>query len=189
MFGMSEGIITLAAIGVPVLGIAGVYCLLFCKGEEHYKHLVRTAVVFLGAAGMLVGGGFLLERFGLAWRSAPSAILFGVVMVSGWIGLIFTMACLLPRQWPLVGAAVRRTVKGALLCLTILILLAVLWLGPVLMIFAFGDTEKVVAYQGQTLVEVDDGFMDPHWSYYVYHGPLVRGRERVYEDYEPLVHS
>ena len=57
------------------------------------------------------------------------------------------------------------------------------------MMFAFGDTEKVVEYQGQTLVEVDDGFMDPHWSYYVYHGPLVRGRERVYEDYEPLVHS
>ena len=47
MFGMSEGIITLAAIGVPVLGIAGGYCLLFCKGEEYYKHLVRTAVVFL----------------------------------------------------------------------------------------------------------------------------------------------
>ena len=25
---------------------------------------------------------------------------------------------------------------------------------------------------------VSDGFMDSHWSYYVYHGPLVRGRER-----------
>lgn len=186
MLGISQILFTLAAIGVPVLGIAGLYCLLFCKEEEHYKHLLRTAAVFLSSAALLMGGGFLLERFGLAWRSAPSAILLSGMMVSGWIGLIFTMSCLLPRQWPLVGTAVRRTVKGGLLFLTVLILLTVLWLGPILMMFAFGDTEKVVEYRGQTLLEVDDGFMDPHWSYYVYYGPLVRGRERIYDQEWPI---
>lgn len=186
MLGVSQILITLAAIGVPVLGLAGLYCLLFCKGEEHYKHLARTAVVFLGAAGLLMGGDFLLNRFGLAWRSGPSAVLFGVMIVSGWIGLIFIMACLLPRPWPLMGVVLRRTVKGALLFLAVLVLLVVLWLGPILMMFAFGDTEKVVEYRGQTLLEVDDGFMDPHWSYYVYHGPLVRGKKQIYDDYSPL---
>ncbi|NBI11424.1 hypothetical protein D1641_15635 [Colidextribacter sp. OB.20] len=189
MFGLSQMMFTLAALGVPVLGVAGVYCLLYCKGEEHFRHLTCAAAVFLAAAGLLIGGGAVLGRFGLAWRGGPSAVLFGVMLVSGWIGLIFTMACLLPRSWPMVSAAVRRTVKGALLLLTALVLLIALWVGPMMLIFACGDDERVVEYRGQTLVEVSDGFMDSHWSYYVYRGPLVRGRERVYEGYEPLVHS
>lgn len=123
------GTFILTAIGVPVLGIAGLYCLLFCKEEKHYKHLARTAAVFLSSAALLMGGGALLERFGLAWRNAPSVILFSVMMASGWMGLVFTMFCLLPRRWPLAGAAVRRTVKGVLLFLAILILLVGLLLG------------------------------------------------------------
>ena len=186
MVGFSEILFPLAAVGVPVLGLAGLYCLLFCKGEEHYKHLVRTAAVFLGAAGLLTGGGAVLGLFGLAWRSGPSVVLFGVMLVSGWIGVALTMACLLPRQWPVVGVVLRRAVKGGLQFLAVLVLLVSLWQGPFLMMFAFGDMERVVEYQGQTLLEVDDGFMDPHWSYYVYHGPLVRGKERVYDEYSPL---
>ena len=186
MDGLSQMMFTLAALGVPVLGLAGLYCLLFCKGEEHYKHLVRTAAVFLGAAGLLTGGGAVLGLFGLAWRSGPSVALFGVMLVSSWIGVVLTVICLLPRQWPMTGVVLRRAVKGAFLFLAVLVLLVSLWLGPFLMMFAFGDTERVVEYQGQTLLEVDDGFMDPHWSYYVYHGPLVRGKERVYDEYSPL---
>lgn len=184
MLGVSQILITLAAIGVPVLGLAGLYCLLFCKEEEHYKHLVRTAAVFLGATALLTGGGFPLNCFGLVWRSGPAAVLFGVMVVSGWIGLLLVMACLLPRPWPLMGAVLRRTIKGTLLFLAALVLLVVLWLGPILMMFAFGDTEKVVEYRGQTLLEVDDGFLDPHYSYYAYHGPLFRGTERIYDGYE-----
>ncbi len=153
---------------------------------EHYRHLARTAAVFLGATGLLVGGGALLSCVGLAWRAAPSAVLFGVMLVSGWIGLLFTMDCLLPMEWPSMGVVLRRTIKGVLLFLAVLVLLLVLWLGPILMMFGYGDTERVVDYRGQTMLEVDDGFMDPHFSYYVYHGPLVRGTERIYDDYEPL---
>lgn len=189
MFSTLKGIFILAAIGVPVLGIAGLYCLLFCKGETHYRYLFRTAVVFLSSAALLIGGGFLLERFGLAWRSGPSAILFSVMMVSGWVGLIFIMFCLLPRQWPMVGVVIRRIVKGGLLFFTVLNLLIVLWLGPLVLLFTWGDRDRVIKYQGQTLVEVDDGFMDPHWSYYVYRGPLFRGSERLYDRYEPLEHG
>lgn len=184
MFGAFQTLIFLASIGVPVLGMAGLYCLLFCRDEEYYKPLVRTASVFLGAAALLAGGGVLLNCFGLAWRSRPSAVLFGVMMVSGWIGLLLVMACLLPRPWPLVGIVLRRTVKGVLLFLAALVLLAALWAGPILFMFAFGDSERVVEYQDQTLLKVDDGFMDPHCSYYAYHGPLVRGNQRLYEEYE-----
>lgn len=180
------GTFILTAIGVPVLGIAGLYCLLFCKEEKHYKHLARTAAVFLSSAALLMGGGALLERFGLAWRNAPSVILFSVMMASGWMGLVFTMFCLLPRRWPLAGAAVRRTVKGVLLFLAILILLVGLLLGPFALLFIWGDTERVMEYQGRTLLEVNDGFMDPHWSYYGYHGPLVRGTELVYDLERPI---
>ena len=91
MDGLSQMMFTLAALGVPVLGLAGLYCLLFCKGEAHYKHLVRTAAVFLGAAGLLTGGGAVLGLFGLAWRSGPSVALFGVMLVSGWIGVVLTV--------------------------------------------------------------------------------------------------
>ena len=189
MYGLFELLLPLTGWSVLVMAMIGVCCLLFCRGEEYYKHLVRTAAVFLGALALLAGGNILLKQFGLTWRGGPSAVLVSVMLVSGWIGLIFTMACLLPRSWPMVSAAVRRTVKGALLLLTALVLLIALWVGPMMLIFACGDDERVVEYRGQTLVEVSDGFMDSHWSYYVYHGPLVRGRERVYEDYEPLVYS
>ena len=189
MYGLFELLLPLTGWSVLVMAMIGVCCLLFCRGEEYYKHLVRTAAVFLGALALLAGGNILLKQFGLTWRGGPSAVLVSVMLVSGWIGLIFTMACLLPRSWPMVSAAVRRTVKGALLLLTALVLLIALWVGPMMLIFACGDDERVVEYRGQTLVEVSDGFMDSHWSYYVYRGPLVRGRERVYEGYEPLVHS
>ena len=35
----------------------------------------------------------------------------------------------------------------------------------------------MITYQGQTLVEEDHSFLDSHYVYYVYHGPLVRGLE------------
>ena len=43
----------------------------------------------------------------------------------------------------------------------------------------YGNSERVVKYQGQTLLEVDKGFLDPWYSCYAYCGPLVRGTERV----------
>ena len=42
------------------------------------------------------------------------------------------------------------------------------------------SSRKVVEYQGQTLLEVDTGFLDPLYDYYEYHGPLFRGNERLY---------
>ena len=171
------------------MAIIGVCCLVLCRGEENHKHLVRTTEVFLGTLALLAGGDILLKQFGLTWRGAPEAVLFGVMLVSGWLGVLFTLACFLPLNRPGSNRFLRRAAKAVALFFGALLLVVSLWVGPMMLIFACGDDERVVEYEGQTLVEVNDGFMDPHWSYYVYRGPLVRGRERVYEDYEPLVHS
>ncbi len=186
MIGLFEVLAALTLPGCGVLALAGLYCLFFCKGQKNYKHLTRTAAVFLGAAGLLIGGDTLLGCFGLAWRSAPSAVLFGVMLVSGWIGVVLTLGCFLPLEIPRLHRYLRRGLKVAVLFFGVLVLLVFLWVGPVLLIFAFGDDEQVVEYQGQTLLEVDDGFMDPHWSYYVYRGPLVRGSERLWNGPTPI---
>ena len=50
----------------------------------------------------------------------------------------------------------------------------------------YGNSERVVKYQGQTLLEVDKGFLDPWYSCYAYYGPLVRGMERIWESPYPI---
>lgn len=189
MYGLFELLLSLTGWSVLVMAIIGVCCLVLCRGEENHKHLVRTTEVFLGALALLAGGNILLRQFGLTWRSGPEVVLFGVMLVSGWLGVLFTLACFLPLNRPGSNRFLRRGAKAAALFFGSLLLLVSLWMGPMMLIFACGDDERVMEYQDQLLLEVDDGFMDPHWSYYVYHGPLVRGRERVYEDYEPLVYS
>ena len=183
---MFEVLAILTLPGCGVLALTGLYCLFFCKGETNYRHLTWTAAVFLGAAGLLIGGDALLGCFDLAWRSAPSAVLFGVMLVSGWIGVVFILGCFLPLEIPQFHRYLRRGLKAAVLFFGVLVLLVSLWVGPIMFMFVYGDTERVLEYQGQTLLEVDDGFMDPHWSYYVHHGPLVRGKETVWNGQVPI---
>ena len=47
-------------------------------------------------------------------------------------------------------------------------------------------TKVYQEHQDQPLVEVDDGFLDSHYSYYAYYGPLVRGMERIWESPYPI---
>lgn len=37
--------------------------------------------------------------------------------------------------------------------------------------------ERTVTWRDRTLVEEDQGFLDPDYIYYAWHGPLVRGLE------------
>ena len=90
-------IVPLMQAGILVLAVAGLYCLFCCEGKDH-RSLVWTAAVFLGTLAVWMGGGILLGWFGLAWRTAPSLVLCGAAMVSGWVGIVFTLACFLPRR-------------------------------------------------------------------------------------------
>lgn len=175
----------LMLVCVPVTAVAGLYCL-FCSKGKYHRYLVWAAAVFLGSMGVWCGGGVLLRQFGLAWRSAPSLILIGAVLISGWAGTVFTMICILKMQQPETNRYFRWAAKALVAFAAGVILFTTLWASPILLIFGFGDAERVVEYQGQTLLEVNDGFMDPHYSYYAYHGPIVRGAERVWDGPAPI---
>lgn len=185
---LSEIMFPLVLSGCAVLAVVGLGCLIYCKGK-YRRYLARTAVVFLGALVLWGGGGVLLGFFHMTWRNAPAAAICGVLLVSGWVGIILTLVCFLPMELPSMPEAMRWAAKASVTFFAAVVLLVTLWAGPLGIAFAFDNKEQKIEYQGQTLLEVDDGFLDPHYSYYVYHGPLVRGKERVYDEYEPLIHS
>lgn len=171
--------------GCGVLALAGLGCLLYGRGKEH-RRLAWTAAVFLTALTLWIGGIFLMGFFDLTWRDAPAAALCAVLLVSGWVGIFQTLACLLPMEWKEVAPVLRWAVKGAVSLFAAVVFIVTLFFGPMAIGFIYSDAERVVTYEGRTLLEVDDGFMDPHYSYYEYHGPLVRGAGRIYDDHEPL---
>lgn len=185
---LSRFMFPLTLPGCAVLAIAGLGCLFYYKGK-YRRHLVRTAAVFLGALALYIGGIALLGFFQMTWRDLPALILCGALLASGWTGVVLILICFLPMELPRLPKAVQWASKGAVALFAAVVLVVTLWFGPMAILFAYGSTERMIEYQGQTLVEVDDGFLDPHWSYYVYHGPLVRGTERVYDGYEPLDHG
>lgn len=183
---LSRFMFPLTLPGCAVLAIAGLACLFYCKGKNR-RYLAWTAAVFLGALALYLGGILLLGFFQMTWRNLPALILCGTLLGSGWVGIVLTLACFLPGEWPGGPKALRWTLKGVVVLFAAVVLVVTLWFGPLAVIFVYSDAERVVEHQGQTLLEVNDGFLDPHWSYYVYHGPLVRGTERVYDEYAPLV--
>ena len=58
-------------------------------------------------------------------------------------------------------------------------------IGPFLLAFSH-TPERVLEVQGQTLVEEDKSFLDPHYVYYIGFGPLLRSRESVWSGDTPL---
>lgn len=163
----------------PLTAIAALWCLLFCRGEPHGK-LAWAWGVFAVSVLLLVGGGWILGRFGLAWRDLPGGLLAWARIIS-WPALcIFTLGCLLPMELPELAPVLRRGMKLGVLASAGLSLCAVLTLGVPLAVFSYDNHERVVEYRGQTLVETDEGFLDPEYHYYVYHGPLLRGNRSLY---------
>ena len=165
--------------GLPILPGVGVTCMFRC-GERERRHMVWSAAVFLGALALWIGGNLLLGIFGLTWRGVSVGVLLGVVLVSGGVWITQALAFLLPnRDFPHLVLGFRWAAKGIVLLLAGAVLLIMLFLFAFACALIGDDARSVVEYQGQTLVEVDEGFLDPWYSYYVYCGPLVRGTERV----------
>ena len=171
-------IFPMALSGFWVLALMGIACLVRCRGKNR-RYLAWTAAVFLGALALYFGGLILLGIFGLTWRNVVAMILCGTLLVSGWAGIVLTLACALPMEMPGIPAVLRWPAKGLLVLFAAVVFLVTLWVGPMGIALVYGNSERVVKYQGQTLVEVDEGFLDPWYSCYVYCGPLVRGTERV----------
>lgn len=179
-FILSRLMIPLTLAGCPLMALAALGCLFWCKGRNR-QYLAWTAGVFLGALVLFLGGSVLLGLFGMGWRNLPSIILLGALLVSGWAGIVLTLACLLPQEWKEVAPVLRWAVKGGAVLISSVVLFVTLCYCPFFIVFGFGGGERVVEYQGQTLLEVDESWLDPYYCYYAYHGPLVRGIERLYE--------
>lgn len=164
---------------LPLLAILGLWCLFYCRGKNR-RHLTAAAAVLCGSLLILLGGEVILGGVGLTWRNLPAVVLWTAALVSGLLVLLLTLACFLPLDLPKWPRVARWSSKFlALICAGLVAYHAMLY-GFILMVFAWGEKEQVVEYQGQTLLEVDTGFLDPLYDYYEYHGPLFRGNKRLY---------
>lgn len=175
----------LTLAGVLVLALAGIVCLIFYRGRYRRK-LVRTAAVFLTALGLYYGGMIVLGCFGMTWRNLPALIFCVVLLLSGWAGIVLTLACVLDVKAPGLPVLLRRAAKGLTALFAGVVFCVSLWLGPLLLTFAYGDLDRVVEYEDQVLVERMEGFLSPDFGYYAYHGPLVRGTERIWIGPTPI---
>ena len=118
-----------------------------------------------------LAGERVLAVLGLTWRAWLSSFLQGAALVLVVVGTLMVGLSVLCRDkaYPIV----RQIVLGVSICVLI-------GSAATIGLFAWGFSrtgERVITYQGQTLVEEDHSFLDSHYVYYVYHGPLVRGLE------------
>lgn len=175
-----EGIIAVAAwIASPLMALSALGCLLFCRKAPR-KNLLWASGIVAGAALALLGGGWLLGQFGLAWRDLPGGI-FAAIMIIGWLAVnLLTLGCFLPLELPDLAPVLRWGMKLTVVACACLSIYVTLSFGALIAVFSFDNQERVLSYQGQTLIETDEGFLDPEYHYYTYHGLLVRGRESLY---------
>lgn len=165
-----------ALVAAPLLALTALVCLTSCRGRAR-RWLGWAATVFVAAVVVLSGGNSLLERFGLTWRNGVARSLCLVILASGLAGAALTLLCLLPRQMPDLAPVLRWMVKGGAVVCAGLAAFYGLTFGLIFTGLAYGAPERVVEYQGQTLVEEKDSWLDTTYNYYEYHGPLVRGGE------------
>ena len=115
----------------------------------------------------------VLAAFGLAWRAWLVSFLQGAALVLVVVWTLLVGLSVLCRDEAY--SVVRKVILGVSICVVI---------GSAvtegLFFWAFSTVEeRVVASQDRTLVEEDQGFLDPFYVYYEYHGPLVRGARSV----------
>lgn len=155
-------------VGVMVAGLAGV---LFARDIPRRGLMVTFGLML---AGLLVwlGGGYVLDGKGLAWRSwvNTACLVGGVLLFLVFMGL--TISCL--HRWkrhPALEAAVG-------LCALFVVSMLLMW-GTLLMVFSYAP-ERELVWQGRMVVEENHSFLDPIYDYYDSHGLFVKEKEPFY---------
>lgn len=155
-------------VGVMVAGLAGV---LFARGVPRRGLMVTLGLMLAGLLAWL-GGGYILDGMGLAWRSwvNTACMVGGVLLFLVFMGL--TISCL--HRWkrhPALEAAVG-------LCALFVVLLLLMW-GSLLIVFSYAP-EREFLWQGRRVVEEDHSFLDPIYDYYDSHGLFIKEKEPFY---------
>lgn len=141
------------------------------------KVLLRMGLVSAVLVGLLAGGNLLLKPFDLAWRNLPGGLMAAAGILCLAAVLIGTavrvLTCPMEGRSLAAWAAARITVLAG----TAVFLYYVLIVAPWVACFTYAGQERMITYKGQTLLEVDNSFLDPMYDYYAYRGPVFRGAE------------
>ena len=148
------------------------------------KRLLRMGLVSAVPVGLLAGGNLLLKPFNLAWRYLPGGLIAAAGILCLAAVLIGTAVRVLtcPMEGRSLGA--RAAARIIVLAGAAVLLYYVLILGSVIACFTYAGQERMIVYKGQTLLEVDNSFLDPMYDYYAYRGPVFRGAELLFSSQE-----
>ena len=157
-----------------VLLAAALYCLL--PGRVACKRKARRALgwvlaLFLAVSLLQLAGEFTLAMFGLAWRAWVRSLFAGALGLLAFFGVFQTLDCYLEQRDTLQLA--HQIVVG----ISGLVVIAYLVTVGLPSWFLALRPERTVAWRDRTLVEEDQGFLDPDYVYYAWRGPLARGLE------------
>lgn len=148
------------------------------------KTLLRMGLMSAVPVGLLAGGNLLMKPFDLAWRNLPG----GLMAIASFIGIV---AVLFGTAWrtltrPMEGRSLgaQAVTRITVLAGTAVFLFYFLILAPWAVCFTYAGQERMITYKGQTLLEVDNSFLDPMYDYYAYRGPIFRGAELLYSSQE-----
>lgn len=170
-------------VAMPLTAFFILACLVVCQGTNR-RHLAWAAGIALAALVLLVGGNRVLDLFGLAWRNRPAGGLCILLFLSGLLAILLMLGCLLPAELRDLAPVLRWLLKGLALSCAGLTVCFTLFYGGFFAALAYGGGEQVVEFEGQTLVEVEDHWLDTVYEYYDYRGPILRGAEMRYSSVE-----
>lgn len=171
-----DALLTAFIPAAAVLLAAALYCLL--PGRVACKRKARRALgwvlaLFLAVSLLQLAGEFTLAMFGLAWRAWVRSLFAGALGLLTFLGVFQILGCYLEqRDTPRLAHQIVVGVSG-------LVVIAYLVTVGLSNWFLSLRPERTVAWRDRTLVEEDQGFLDPFYVYYEYHGPLVRGARSV----------
>lgn len=170
-------------IAAPAVLLAALDRAFFGTGKRCRR--LRAAMAAAGGAVLLLmGGDWLLGRLGLAWRNLPAGVLSAAAILGGAACALLTAACV--SGGGETGGLGRKLSAGTVTVCALSLCAVLLFYGPLAAALAFGGREQAVEYEGRALLERDEGFLDPAYEYYDYHGPLVRGAEGLFWRETPL---
>lgn len=155
------------------IGVAAALVLLIGGPGKWRKRLGVAFLTMAAPALLLFLGNWLLDKLDLAWRNS---LAWGFALAA-WAGLAAVLVCAALCLGEKLGR--HRIWKLILGVVALCVSLSALYWCALFASLSFGS-ERVIQHEGARVVEVDRSFLDPQFSYYAYHGPLVRGSEQLH---------